>query len=174
MHVSDIHVLYEFNYWAKSRMLGVVETLTPEQFMKDFGSSHGGIQGTLVHSMGAEDIWLKRWKGESPTSFYSAKDFPTFESLMNQWDMVEHQMMGFCHMLKTDDDIKKSVNYKDLKGNEYTQPLWQMMQHLVNHSTYHRGQITSMLRQLGVKPVGTDLIMFYREKSKQQLSFRSY
>lgn len=166
MHVIDIHLLYEFNYWAKSRMLGVVETLTPEQYTKDLGSSHGGIHGTLVHCMGAEDIWLKRWKGEDSSSMYTTKDVPTLESLMSRWDMVEHQMMSFCHALKTDDDIKKVVTYKDLKGNEHSQPLWQMMQHLVNHSTYHRGQITAMLRQLGVKPVGTDLITFYREKNQ--------
>jgi uncharacterized damage-inducible protein DinB len=164
MQVSDIHLLYEFNYWAKSRLLDVVETLTAEQFTKDLGSSHGGIQGTLVHSMGAEEIWLKRWKGEHPTSMYTANDFPTVESLVSRWNLLEHQMMEFCHLLKTDDDIKKVVAYKDMKGNEHSQPLWQMMQHLVNHSTYHRGQVVTMLRQLGVKPVGTDLIAFYRKK----------
>jgi uncharacterized damage-inducible protein DinB len=163
MQLRDILTLFDYNYWARHRLFGVLETLSQEQFVKDLGSSHGGIQGTLVHSMGAEDIWLKRWKGESPTSFYSAKDFPTFESVSNRWEMVEMQMMGFCHMLKTDGDLLKTIAYKDLKGNAYSAPLWQLMQHLVNHSTYHRGQVVTMLRQLGVQPIGTDLVAFYRQ-----------
>lgn len=164
MHLQDIHNLYEYNYWANHRLLEIIETLAQEQFTKDLGSSHGGIQGTLVHTMGAEEIWLKRWKGESPATFYSAEDFPTIEALSNQWEMVEMEMMGFCHLLKTEEDIKKSISYKNLKGEAFSQPLWQLMQHLVNHSTYHRGQIVTMLRQIGVKPVGTDLVTYFREQ----------
>ena len=128
MHLADIHSLYDYNYWANHKMLGVVETLTHEQFTKDFGSSHGGIHGTLVHIMGAEEIWLKRWKGNSPESFYSPADFPTFETISNQWEMVEMEMMGFCHMLKTDEDITRTVAYKDLKGNNLLCfPLFKLM-----------------------------------------------
>ncbi len=165
MHLQDIHNLYEYNYWAHHRLFDIVETVPHDQYMKDLGSSHGGLHGTLVHTMGAEEIWLKRWKGESPSSFYSAQDFPTFEALSNRWEMVEMEMMGFCHMLKTDADINKTISYKDLKGNAYAQQLWQLMQHLVNHSTYHRGQIVTMLRQVGAKPVATDLVAFYRQKN---------
>ena len=164
MHLQDIHNLYDYNYWANHRILGVVETLTIEQFTKDLGSSHGGVHGTLVHIMGAEEIWLKRWKGESPSNFYSAADFPTFDVLSNHWEMVEMEMMGFCHMLKSDREILKVISYRDLKGNSYSQPLDKLMQHLANHSTYHRGQVVTMLRQLGVKPIGTDLVTYYREK----------
>ena len=166
MHIQDIHTLYEFNYWANHRLLDIAETLSEEQFKKDLNSSHGGIHGTLIHAMGAEEIWLKRWKENSPTSFAKAEDYPTFDILTQHWDMVEHEMMGYCHMLKTDDDIRKIISYKDLKGNEYSQPLYQLMQHLINHSTYHRGQVVTMLRQLGVKPIATDMVAFFREKNK--------
>ena len=167
MHIQDIHSLYDFNYWANHRILNIIETLSHEQFSKDLSSSHGGIHGTLFHQMGAEEIWLKRWKGVSPAIFSKAEDYQTFENLKQHWDMVEHEMLGFCHMLKSDDDIRKVISYEDLKGNEYSQPLFQLMQHLVNHSTYHRGQIVTMLRQLGVKPVATDFVAFLREKNKQ-------
>ncbi|MBI1805262.1 MAG: DinB family protein [Ignavibacteriae bacterium] len=163
MHLHDIHLLYEFNYWAKELLLEVLETIPHEQYVKDFGSSHGGIHGTLVHIVGAEDLWLKRWKGESTINFMQAENFPGFESVRDAWMEVEMNMMGFCHMLKTDGDINKTIAYKDLKGNAYSQPLYQLMQHLVNHSTYHRGQITTMIRLLGMKPAGTDMVMFYRQ-----------
>ena len=162
MHLHDIHNLFEYNYWANHRILGVVETMQTDQILKDLGSSHGGIHGTLVHMMGAEEIWIRRWKGESPASFYTASEFPTFEAVANRWEMVEMEMMGFCHMLKIEEDLKQIISYKDLKGNPYSQPLWQLMQHLANHSTYHRGQIVTMMRQLGTKPVGTDLVSYFR------------
>ncbi|HTK82918.1 MAG TPA: DinB family protein [Bacteroidota bacterium] len=165
MQLSDIHNLYEYNYWANHRLLDIVEALTPDQFTKELGSSHGGVQGTLVHAMGAEEIWLRRWKGESPSTFYSTEDFPTQESLINNWEKVEMEMMGFCHMLKEDKDLERVVAYKNLKGDQFSQPLWQLMQHLVNHSSYHRGQLVTMLRQLGVQPVSTDMVAFFRERT---------
>ena len=164
MHLQDIQTMYEYNYWANKRMLSVIEPLPPDQFVKDIGVSHGGIRGTLVHIMGGEEIWVKRWKGEQAISMAKADMFPTFESVLNRWEMVEMEVMGFCHMLKTDDDILKIISYKDMKGNSYSQQLYQLMQHLINHSTYHRGQVVSMLRQIDVKPIGTDMVVFFREQ----------
>jgi uncharacterized damage-inducible protein DinB len=166
MNLSDIHFLYEFNFWAKDRILGIVETLTPEQFTHDFHSSHGGVQGTLVHTMGAEEIWLMRWKGDSPASGRKPEDFPTVESLSNRWEMAAMEILGFCHTLKKDRDLERMLSYYDFAGNSRSEPLGIAMQHLVNHSTYHRGQVVTMLRQLGVKPVATDLITYYRERQK--------
>ena len=166
MTAKDIQTLFEFNYWAKDRILGVVEKLTPEQFTKDLGSSLGGIHGTLAHMLGAEDIWLKRWKGAPITGFLKPADVPTFTDLQNRWKMVATDVLGFCYTLKSDDDVRKIIVYNDIKGNEYRQPLYQLMQHLVNHSSYHRGQVVTMLRQLGFQPISTDMIGFFRETSK--------
>lgn len=168
MHLSDIRALFEYNYWANERLLSIVRTVTTEQFLKDVGSSHGGIQGTLVHIMGAEEIWLHRWKHEAITHICKAEQFPAFERLVDHWKMVEMGVIGFCHMLKTDDDILAVCDYADLKGNRYAQPLYQLMQHLANHSSYHRGQVVTMLRQMDVKPAATDLVVFYREQIAQK------
>jgi uncharacterized damage-inducible protein DinB len=59
---------------------------------------------------------------------------------------------------------------KTSAGTTFSQPLWQMLQHLANHGSYHRGQVATMLRQLGAKPVGTDMIGFYRERTAAQAS----
>ena len=165
MQIQDIHTLFDYNQWANHRIRGVVEPLPDEQFIKNLGSSHGGVQGAFFHIMGAEEIWLKRWKGIHPTSFAKPEEYPTFELLKAHWETVEHEMMDFVHSLKNDEDIKRIITYKDLKGNEYSQPLHQLMQHLVNHSSYHRGQIVAMLRQLGAKPIGTDMITFFRDRA---------
>ncbi len=164
MTVQEIRTLYDFNYWAKARILGVVATLSPEQYARNLGSSHGGIRGTLVHTVGAEEIWVKRWKGELTSTLRKEEEFPGLDNLTDWWNMVEHEVTGFCHMLKSDGDVVREVSYKDIKGNPYTMELSLLMQHLVNHSTYHRGQVVALLRQLGVKPVGTDLVAFYRDR----------
>jgi uncharacterized damage-inducible protein DinB len=164
MHLNDIRILFEFNYWAKERMLSIVKTVPTDIYLKDLGSSHGGIHGTLVHMAGAEEVWMKRWKNERTTGLPKPEEFPSFESLANHWNLIETAVSEFCNKLYTDEDIYKSFSYSDLKGNTFTQPLYQSMQHLVNHSTYHRGQVVTMLRQTGISPVGTDLITFYRQK----------
>ena len=162
MQIRDIQTLYAFNSWANRRLLESLQTLSHEEFARDLGSSHGGIHGTLIHAMGAEDIWLRRWKGESPSRFYGTAEFPTLGAVAGHWGAVDTALLEFSRWLRADADIEAVTAYKDLKGNAYSQPLWQLMQHVVNHSTYHRGQIVTMQRQLGFAPTGTDLVTYYR------------
>jgi len=164
MTLNDIQLMIDFNYWATNRIMQSLSQLTPEQFTKDVGVSHVSLRGTLVHVMGAEAIWVKRIKGEGIGEMPRQEEFSTVDALGDHWQMVEHLMVGLSHMWKSDDDILKIISYRDLKGNPYSHPVWQIVQHLVNHSSYHRGQSAAILRQLGVKPIGTDLITFYRER----------
>jgi uncharacterized damage-inducible protein DinB len=166
MQLRDIRLLYDYNYWATRRIVGIVATMDNAEFIKDRSSSHAGIRGTLVHTMGAEGIWLNRWKSQPVAYVPKEADFPALENLVQHWATVERDIMEFCGSLKSDEEIDRHFDYKDLKGNPYTSRLCDAMQHLVNHSTYHRGQIVTMLRQAGVKPIATDLIAFYRELDK--------
>ena len=63
-----------------------------------------------------------------------------------------------------DTELDRVVRYRNFKGEDHASPLWQLMRHMVNHSTYHRGQITTMLRQLGHEAVSTDLVVYYRQQ----------
>lgn len=162
MTLADIQRLYEYNSWAKARIMGVVETLSQEQFTKNLGSSHGGIHGTLFHIVGAEHIWHSRWIGQPVSKLLDPNDYSDVASVRTKWDEVEQGIRGFVSQLK-EEQLSTLVTVKTSQGKEFSNPLWQSMQHLVNHSTYHRGQIVTMLRQLGVRPIGTDLITFYRE-----------
>jgi uncharacterized damage-inducible protein DinB len=161
MNLNDIRTLFAFDQWATDRILDIVATVPEDQYVKNMNSSHGGVRGTLIHYYGAEWIWLERWKGTSPTTLIKEEDIPTFPQLREKWAALRQELNQFVNTL-TEEKLQSSLTYKDLKGNQYTQPLWQQMQHLINHSTYHRGQVVTMLRQVGVKPVSTDLIMYYR------------
>ncbi|HTP43592.1 MAG TPA: DinB family protein [Candidatus Limnocylindrales bacterium] len=163
MNVDDFHLLYEYNSWANRRTLDACSTLTPEQFTRDLGSSFPSIRDTLAHVCEVEWLWLERWLGRSG-SLRPGSDFPTFDSLRRRWQEVESSLVGYVSALKPE-DIQRVVEHKTTQGVPQAAPLWQMMQHLVNHGTYHRGQIAAMLRQLGSKATSTDLIFFYRERA---------
>ncbi len=164
MHVQYIQLLYEYNSWANRRTLDACAVLTPEQFTKDLGSSFPSVRDTLAHIYGAEWIWLERWQGRTPTNLPKPADFPDLASLRARWAALEQELNAFAGGLDND-KLHADLETRTLDGTRYAQPLWQMMQHVVNHGSYHRGQITAFLRQLGHKAVSTDLIRFYRERA---------
>jgi len=161
----DILTLFDFDRWATERVLEVAATLPEEQYTKNLNSSFDGVRGTLVHTYAADWIWLERWKGNSPTTLIREEDIPTLPSLQERWIGWRSQVDAFLHAV-TEEQLRSPLSYTDIKGNPSTIILWQQMQHLINHSTYHRGQVTTLFRQLGIKAVGTDLINYYRLKAK--------
>jgi len=167
LSLADLRTLFAFNSWARGRMLDAVGALPEAAYRKDLGNSFGSVHGTVVHILGAEELWLKRWQGESPTSLVSPDAFASFAEVRRRWDQVEGEHQRFLGTL-TEEAVLRVIRHRDTRGNAYATPLWQMMQHVVNHSTYHRGQVTTLLRQLGAKPVATDLITYYRQQAGQE------
>jgi len=167
LSLGDLKTLYAFNAWARARMLNAVARLDEAAYRKDLGNSFGSVHGTVVHILGAEELWLKRWHGESPTALVSPDAFASFAEVRRRWDALEAELQRFLAEL-TEDTVLRVVRYRNTRGDAYATPSWQMMQHVVNHSTYHRGQVTTLLRQLGAKPVATDLISYYRQQAGQE------
>lgn len=164
MTPEDVRLLYDYNYWAADRMMGVVERLPPEEFLRDLGNSFPSIRDTVVHMMGAEWIWLCRWRGESPQAMLPAADFPTAAAVRARWDDVERQVRAFVGSLSAE-RLAQVLAYRSTQGQALAFPLGQMLQHVVNHGTYHRGQVTTMVRQLGVRPAATDFSLFAHERA---------
>ena len=164
MSPEEIRVLYDYNAWANRRSLSAAAALTPEQFTKPMGSSFSSVRDTLAHIFGAEWIWLERFQGRSPSSLPDAPQYSDLASLGERWGEFEPRLLNFVRGL-TQSDLDRVMEYKTLKFGTYSNPLRQSMQHLVNHGTYHRGQITTLLRQLGAQPMLTDLMHFYRERA---------
>ncbi|MFZ0212981.1 MAG: DinB family protein [Candidatus Acidiferrales bacterium] len=162
MTLDNVRMLYAYNSWANRRVLDACSPLSPEQFTRDLRSSFPSVRDTLAHIMLAEWLWLERWLGRSPA--FPVSDFSDFASIRTRWQTIEADLNAFMQKLSAA-DLDRVVEYKNTKGNAFSNPMWQMLQHLVNHGTYHRGQITTMLRQLGATPSTTDLIAFYRERS---------
>jgi uncharacterized damage-inducible protein DinB len=169
MSPEEIGLLYDYNAWANHRALDGAATLTAEQFTKSLGSSFSSVRDTLAHIYGAEWVWLERFQGRSPSSMPDGAQFPDLGSLRESWGEHEPRLLKFVRGLKQQ-DLDRVMEYKTLKFGVYQNSLWQSMQHLVNHGTYHRGQVTTLLRQLGGQPILTDLMHFYRERAKAAVS----
>jgi uncharacterized damage-inducible protein DinB len=163
--LQELQLLLDYHYWARDRLLDAVAPLTSEQLTADRGNSFPSIHATVAHLYGADWIWLSRWEGVSPTGLPSASDFPDLASVRAGWDDVEGRLRALIDRLG-EDGIQRPIEYRRPNGEPEAQPFWQMFQHLVNHGSYHRGQVTTMLRQIGMAPPKSlDLIAFYRERA---------
>lgn len=164
MDVQDFKLLYDYNSWANHRTVDSCANLTVVQFTRDLGSSFCSVRDTLAHIYGAEWLWLQRWNGRVPESLPSAAQFSDLDSLRVSWSELENNLHTFLSLL-TSSELERIIKYKNTQGVPFEGPLWPMLQHVVNHGSYHRGQIATLLRQLGAKPVATDLIAFHRERA---------
>jgi uncharacterized damage-inducible protein DinB len=164
MTPEDIRRLYDYNAWANHRSLDAASALSSEQLLRPMGSSFSSVRDTLAHIYGAESLWLERFQGRSPSSLPDVTQFADVASLRKGWKELENRLLGFVGR-QTQEDLDRVLEYKTLNFGVYKNPLSESMQHVVNHGTYHRGQVTTMLRQLGAKAIATDLMHFYRERA---------
>jgi uncharacterized damage-inducible protein DinB len=160
MESDRIKQFYEYNRWANDRTFEAASRLTTEEYTKDLHSGHRSVRDTFVHIISVEWIYLLRVRGDSPKTLWPPLDFPTLGKLRARWSELAPEQMSFISHL-TDDQLKGPMTYTNLAGKSNTYPLWQILLHGVNHSTYHRGQIATMLRQLGARPEETDFLRFY-------------
>lgn len=164
MNAKDIATLVDYHYWARDRVLDAVDALTPEQFTREMGGSFHSVRDTLGHFFGAEWAWFSRWQGESPIALPDAAQFRSCAELRQAWAALESRVRAFVGGMD-DAAVERVYSYKLLSGQAASSPFWQMLQHVVNHASYHRGQVTTLLRQLGAAPPkNLDMIGFYRER----------
>jgi uncharacterized damage-inducible protein DinB len=161
MTLDEIRRLFHYTDWANHLALDASEKLSADQLQHDFKSSHGSIHGTLFHMAAAEWIWLERWNGVNPTNFWSPAEYQQLAAIRNRWSGIEADRRAYLDALR-EEDLSRNLTFRRLNGEENTMPLIEQMQHIVNHSTLHRGQVVGMLRQLGVEPPPTDLLNFFR------------
>lgn len=161
---DEIRELFAYTRWANRRLLDAASALDDDALARDLGSSFPSVLATFVHILSADWVWLRRWHGESPEAFPGEEDLPSLAAVRARWDEVEAERSAFLAGLD-DAALDRPHDYRNTAGRPYTSRMDEMLRHVVNHSTYHRGQVVTMLRQLGATPPATDLIAFYRERS---------
>jgi len=165
MTLDDLKTLVDFHYWARDRVLDAAARLSPEQFTRSMGGSFPSVRDTLVHMYLADWGWYQLFQGISPTTTPTFDQFPDLDTLRAAWAVHETRMRAFLNSLG-DDDVNRVIEFRRADGMTGSFPIGQMLQHVVNHGTYHRGQVTTMFRQLGVEPSDSmELIRYYSERS---------
>lgn len=147
-----------YTEWATARLIGAARDLSPDDLVRDFGTADKSVLGTLTHLFGADRVWLVRIRGgvqEWPGN-------PALDELASRWSAVFRDWQGWAAGL-SDSAVTERISYRDLKGNPWITPVWQIVLHVVNHGTHHRGQVSGFLRSMGKTPPPLDLIAFYRQ-----------
>ena len=151
----------DYSAWASRRVLDAAAKLSEEELTRDFNTADKNVVSTLAHTFAADRIWLQRIQGGPLATFITDQDRQV-KTLQTEWPAL-HQRWNQWATPLTDQDFQAKASYKDLKGNPYTTPLWQILLHVVNHATHHRGQVSGFLRSMGHTPPPLDLIAFYRQ-----------
>jgi uncharacterized damage-inducible protein DinB len=154
---EQIATLFDYTCWASRKTLESAAALSSEEFLRPIGGSFGSVQATLAHLYGADWVWLERWHGRSPRALPKAGELESFELLKERWHEVQDGQRAFVETMtaaRTDEPL----TYVNFAGQTFTYPLSESLFHVANHGTYHRGQIATLLRQLGKKAVSTDYL----------------
>ena len=147
--------LFVFHYWARDRQFEACGGLSDEQFNRSIGGSYSSLRETLFHLYLAEWVWLEFWRGNRITDVPDVKYYPTVESIRAAMSEVETGAKGLLGNL-TKEELSAEFSHPDIEGDFECCPFWKSFYHFLNHQSYHRGQVTDKLRQLGVKPPAID------------------
>ncbi|MGE0453806.1 MAG: DinB family protein [Vicinamibacteria bacterium] len=163
MDATELNDLVGYDAWANARMVAAFQELSDEAFAAPAASSFGSVRDTFAHIVSAEWIWLRRWKGDSPTAPPAWLGSGSRAELLAQLAGVQKERAEFLAALPAG-GLQTAISYRTLNGQAHTNALGDLVRHVVNHSTYHRGQVATQLRQLGRTPPSTDFVLYLRER----------
>lgn len=166
--LDEIKDLYAYNRWADAVTLDAVTQLDAEQFHRHVAGSFPTLRDTLLHMLAADWIWLERWKGTSPRTMPDGWANLDLDGLRTRWAEVEEAQKAFVDGLDAA-DLDGIVAYRNMRGDAMAQPLWMLLRHVVNHATYHRGQVVNQIREVGGTPGATDFVIYQRLKDRGEV-----
>jgi uncharacterized damage-inducible protein DinB len=155
--------LLAYTMWADREHLGALAELPEEHLTVPTGTSFESLLGTMAHVLGSEQVWLGRFVGAPLERYPEIGDFPDLPSVRYGFEELWPQMEFFLAGLQ-EPQLYVDLEWISRGGNSYRRPLWQALVHMSHHSAYHRGQLTTMLRQLGHQPPSTDLIRWFSQQ----------
>ena len=164
--MQNISFLVDYHIWAHNRILHQLQTITAEEWNKDLGGSFPTMRELSKHLITADYRWLQRWKGVPFADIPGNFVFDSYTQVNATWQPVFNEMLAVAKT-RFEEGAEKPVNFITSSGKEFTMPFWQTVYQVVNHGTYHRGQITNMLRLLHKDPVATDIFLFFVERERQ-------
>ena len=162
MHVSieTLRLHIDYTVWASRRILEAAAGLSMGELTRDFGTADKSVLGTLLHVYGGDAIWIERMHGTSLSS-RPYDEQASLATLQSEWPRVWERWKNYVGAL-TEETAEAEIAYTTFKGAPYRTPVWQIILHVVNHGTHHRGQAAGFLRTMGKTPPVLDLTEYYR------------
>ncbi|HEY5639714.1 MAG TPA: DinB family protein [Dehalococcoidia bacterium] len=152
--------LYEYNEWANDHLLDVASRLPAEEIGAGRGASFGSVLDSLAHIAAAQINWLERWlTGSNRTPTLDLQKMPDLGTVRASFLASHAGLREFVSDL-TDVRIEAPLEFRDSSGRALSRPLWQLMTHVANHGTYHRGEIAMMLTAAGHSPGDLDFVFW--------------
>lgn len=162
MKIEDLRMIYDYNYWARDRILAAAAQVSAEQYAAPAEFPFGGLRGTLLHTLDAERSWLHQWEHGTWTPDLLEADYPTLAQLHDAWLQEEAALRAFLGRL-TEADLTRSVRYLVEGGLMRERVLWHCMVHVANHGTQHRAEAAALLTRYGQSPGDLDMTLFLNE-----------
>ena len=152
-----------YNQWANNKLLDVLREIPDEVLDTEAASSFNSLRKTVYHTWGAEDVWLQRIQLVANPAPVAIGFIGTFADACDQWQSTSRMLAQMAG--QTDEILNRPIAYRDFKGNPWETPLAEILHHVFNHGTHHRGQMITMLRQMGATEIpATDFIAYVRLK----------
>ena len=168
INVKTLQELFDYSYWANTKIFDVLGSVTLQEFTQTIGGSYGSIRNTLVHIMSAEAGWMERCGGPKRGPRLSPADFPTLKSVIRTWTKVEVNMRRLLSDL-SDEDLRHKVEFSFDSSRQYSMSIGEMLHHSALHGVHHRGQVALLLRVLGYVPGDVDIFNYYADKNEHSL-----
>ncbi len=153
--------LFRYNLWANQRYREKMKNILWEDLQVE--TVIGNLLERIVHVFESYEMWHQRMQGGSPQTIIKMEDFQSWDELSNKWESADQLLINYLHTIDTV-DIQKHITYTSLDGTKYTRKIRHILLHLVQHPTYHRGQISAMFKQLGLPPLPpSDMVIYFNE-----------
>jgi uncharacterized damage-inducible protein DinB len=165
MNIKDIHLIYEYNYWANKQILSASDNVSHQQLMAPASFPYGCLHGTLLHILDTEWGWRALFQSIESASDLLAADFPTVATLKTRFQDEETSMRVYLASLR-DEDMESHLRYTIDTGIERDRILWHCLLHVVNHGTQHRSEAAALLTDYGQSPGDLDFTVFLNEYKK--------
>ncbi len=153
--------LYAHNDWANGQVLDAAARLSPEAYTRKVGPGWGSVRATLVHLADTDRMWLRRCKVGEGVFNPDDERYATLASLRAAWAATMAERQDFLDGL-TETSIRAPIAYRNSKGDAFSQPLWELLYHVLSHSTDHRGHLSVMLTELGQPTEPLDFVFWAR------------
>ena len=150
---------FEYSLWASLKVLETAEKLSIDAIEKDRGNSFGGILDTLTHIFLADRVWFKRFSGDPHFAFALPGDSFDLAKLKSEWPQVMNEFTAWIRA-QQDSKFEERLFWRNIKGEDKDELMYKILLHIVNHGTYHRGQVITMVKQAGGEVASTDLVYY--------------